>query len=196
MSAPRSQNLLPGSTFRLLTHFLLHPERKLHFRALREHTGLGTGSLQRELARLEGLGLIRRMDRGGKAYYAPVLEHPSWGAFRTLVREHGDPADVLREALSEVEGIKAAFIFGSSVRGTARRDSDIDVFILEEDVPLASLGRATLEAQGLLERPLDVKRYTPATLARKLRKGGGFLKDALSGPKTWVIGSEDALQVA
>ena len=188
--------LLPGATLRLLTHFLLHPELALHLRALREHTGLGMGSLQRELARLEALGLLTRAERNRRVYYEPVAGHPSWGAFRTLMREHGDPADVLREALGGVEGIRAAFLFGSTVRGDARPDSDIDVFIVEDGMPLDEIGRATAEVQSLLDRAVDVKRFTPATLARRLGEGSAFVRDALAGPKTWLVGSEDVLPSA
>ena len=187
------RDLLPGATLRLLTHFLLHPEQRLHLRALRAHTGLGMGSLQRELARLEGLGLLSRAERDGRVYYEAVPDHPSWGAFRTLVREHGDPADVLREALSGVEGIRAAFVFGSTVRGDTRPDSDVDVLIVEEGMPLAAIGRATAEVQSLLDREVDVKRFTPASLARRLAEGSAFVCDVLAGPKAWLIGSESAL---
>jgi predicted nucleotidyltransferase len=193
MATGTLHRLFSGGTLRLLTHFLVHPDRKLHFRALKEHTRLGTGSLQRELARLESLGLVTREEREGKVCFASVTDHPSWDALRTLVREHGDPVDVLRETLSDLEGVKAAFVFGSTVRGDARPDSDIDVFILEEGLPLEAIGRATLDAQRLLDRPLDVRRYTPTVLARKLRDAGGFLHDVLSGPKAWLVGSEEAL---
>jgi predicted nucleotidyltransferase len=187
------REILAGGTFRVLIHFLLHPERRLHFRGLQEHTRLGTGALQRELARFEALGLVAREEQEGRVYYQAVADHPSWGAFRTLVRQHADPAAVVREALRDVPGIQAAFVFGSTVRGGARADSDVDVLIVEEGMPLAAIGRATSGAQSLLHRPIDVKRYTPATLAAKLRRGSEFLQDALAGPKTWLIGSEAAL---
>jgi predicted nucleotidyltransferase len=176
-----------------MLHFLLRPEQRLHFRALQQQTALGTGALQRELARFVELGLITRTDDGGKTYYQPVAGHPSWEAFRTLVREHGDPAEVVREALRDVPGIRAAFVFGSTVRGGTRADSDVDVLIVEEGMPLAALGRATNEAQSLLRRLIDVKRYTPAAFAAKLRQGNRFLQEVLGSPKTWLIGSEDAL---
>jgi predicted nucleotidyltransferase len=117
----------------------------------------------------------------------------SWGAFRTLLREHADPADVLRHALAPVPGIHLAFVYGSTVRGDARSDSDIDVFIVDAGMPLAEIGRAATEAESLLGRPIDLRSYTPAKLAAKLEQGSAFLRDALSGPKTWLIGSEDLL---
>lgn len=189
------RELLGGGTLRLLTYFLLHPEQRLHFRALQEHTGIGTGALQRELARFEALGLVERAEEGGRVYYAPLPDHPSWGAFRTLIRQHGDPVEVVREALRDVPGIVAAFVFGSTARGSARPGSDVDVFIVEEGVPSAAIGRAAVEAESLLNRPLDVKRYTPAALAARLQRGSDFLRDVVDGPKAWLIGSEDALAI-
>ncbi|HEX5726718.1 MAG TPA: nucleotidyltransferase domain-containing protein [Longimicrobiaceae bacterium] len=104
-----------------------------------------------------------------------------------------DPVEILRETLNEVAGVKAAFVFGSTVNGDIRPDSDIDLFIVEEGLPLEAIGRALLDAQRLLDRPLDVRRYTPAVLAKRLGRNEGFLREVLSGPKTWVVGSEDAL---
>lgn len=194
MRSPATIHLLiPGGMLRLVMFFVLHPEDRLHFRALKERLGLGTGALQRELARLERLGLIARTDAQGRVFHTPITEHPSWRAFRTLLREHADPMDVLREALSGVTGIKAAFVYGSTVRGDTRPDSDIDLFIVEEGMPLHEIGRATTEAQSLLDREIDLRCYTPSRLAKGLEQGSSFLDDVLSGPKTWLIGSEDLL---
>ena len=188
-------HLLSRTTTRLVIHFLLHPEWKLHFRALKEHMGLGTGSLQRELAKLEALGLVTRVKRRGKVFYEPVVEHPTWNALRALIREHADPADVLREALSGIEGIRAAFIFGSTVKGDTRPDSDVDLFMIEEpEIPLVVIGHVMLDAEVLLDREVDLIRYTPEQLARRLMgPRNWFVKDVLSGPKLWLVGSEDQL---
>lgn len=188
-------HLLPRSTTRLAIHFLLHPEWKLHFRALKEHTGLGTGSLQRELAKLETLGLLKRVTRRGKVYFEAVVEHPTWNAFRALIREHADPADVLREALSGLEGIRAAFIFGSTVKGDTRPDSDVDLFLVEEpEIPLVVMGHIMLDAEVLLDREIDVIRYTPEKLAQRfVGPRNWFLRRVLSGPKLWLVGSEEHL---
>ena len=185
--------LLSGGTVRLLTHFLVRPGQRLHLRALQERTGMGTGALQRELRRFEALGLVRRVEEEGRVYFDPVPGHPSWSAFRTLLREHGDPVEVVREVLRDVPGIRAAFVFGSTVSGGARKGSDVDVLIVEEGMTAAALGRAMIEAESLLDRPLDVKRFTPAVFAGKLRRGSTFLRDVVSGPKAWLIGSEDVI---
>ena len=187
--------LMPSGTVRLLTHFLLDPEARLHLRALHKRTGLGMGALQRELARFEALGLIRRTADKGRVYYEMVYEHPSWKALLTLVREHADPAQVAAAAMQDVPGIVAAFVFGSTVRGEAGPDSDVDVLLIDDgSTRLATLGRAILQTESLLARPIDLKRYTPASLSRSLREGSGFLKAVLAGPKAWILGSDASLE--
>ena len=76
-------------------------------------------------------------------------------------------ADVLREALGGLDGIRAAFVFGSMVRGDTRPDSDVDVLVVDEEVSREVMGGALLEAESLLGREVGVKRYTPDALARK-----------------------------
>lgn len=193
MSTATLHHLLPRGTVRLLTWLMVHPEQSLHFRALKQCTGLGTGALQRELVRLEGMGLITREARDGRVYVQVVREHPSWAALRELLRGHADPVDVVRDAFADVDGVKAAFVFGSTARGDAHADSDIDLVVVGDGVPLEQIGRATLNAERLLERPLDVRRYTTAALARKRADPSPFLREVLSGPKAWIIGGEEAL---
>jgi predicted nucleotidyltransferase len=163
------------------------------FRALQRHLGLSVHSLQRELERLESMGLIRRHEEHGRVFCTPIVEHPSWAAFQTLVREHADPADVLRDALTNVEGIRAAFVFGSHARGDTRSDSDVDLFIVTDMEPGAGFAKALLETQVLLDREIDFKRLSYDELREKQ---GGFVRDALGGPKKWVVGSAAALRVA
>jgi predicted nucleotidyltransferase len=189
-------DLLPKATIRLVTHFLVHPESELHFRALQRHTALGIHSLQREVLRLELLGLIERRAEAGRVVFGAVAGHPSWDALRILVREHADPADVLRDALYDVGGVEMAFVFGSQVRGDARPDSDVDLLVVGDDVVGHKFGDAMLRAQALLDRPVDVKRYTRRKLAAGMAQGSRFLRDVLAGPKEWLVGSADVLASA
>src|SRR5687767_6452077 len=114
---------------RLLAHFVVHPGGRDHVRGLERHTGLGKRSLQVELARLEAMGLVRRDVDGRRVVYRRVDDNRQWRAIESLVAEYA-PGLVLRDALNDVPGIHAAFIFGSQARGDARPDSDIDLLIL------------------------------------------------------------------
>lgn len=176
---------------RLLAHFVVHPDGHDHVRALERHTGLGKRSLQAELARLEAMGLVRRETDGRRVVYRRA-DGRGWRAIESLVAEYA-PGLVLRDALREVPGIDAAFIFGSQARGDARPDSDIDLLILGDRIDDGELGAALLQTALVLDRPVDVKRYDVARFVRDLAAGASFLPAALKGPMQFLIGGFDAL---
>ena len=181
---------------RLVLHFALHGDEPHHVRGLQRRSRLSMSSLNRELRRLESRGLVERIDDGGRALYRAAESHPAWKTLRQLVRDFADPAEVVQEAISGIEGIDAAFVFGSFVRGDARDDSDVDVLVvgdLPEDAPL---GREAAEASVLLGRPVEVRAYTRERLRRQIDSGNAVLRRILAGPKRWIIGNEERFEAA
>jgi predicted nucleotidyltransferase len=176
---------------RLLAHFVVHPDGCDHVRALERHTGLGKRSLQVELARLEAMGLVRR-ERDGRRVVYRRDENRQWRAVESLVAEYA-PGLVLRDALRDVPGIDAAFIFGSVARGDARPDSDIDLLVLGDRIDDGELGAALLQTALVLDRPVDVKRYDAERFVRDRIPGASFLAAALAGPMHFLVGSPEAL---
>ena len=178
---------------RLLAHFVVHPESREHVRWLERHTGLGKRSLQAELARLEAMGLVRREREGRRVVYVRSGYTPQWRAIESLVGEYGIPL-LIRDALVDVPGIEAAFIFGSLARGDARPDSDVDLLVYG-DPELSALGHAIGDLALVLDRRLDVKTYDRARFVRDNRVGASFLPSALAGPRLWVSGSDRDLPI-
>lgn len=181
---------------RLVLHFALHGDQAAHVRALQRRYGLSMSSLNRELRRLEGLGLVARSEVEGRVLYTAVEEHPRWKALRELIRGFADPAEVVATGLTAVPGIDAAFVFGSFARGDARADSDVDVLVVGDSAAEAALGREAAEASVLLGRPVEVRAYTSDTLRRQLAAGNAVLRRILGGPKRWIVGDEERLAAA
>ena len=178
---------------RLLAHFVVHPESREHVRSLERHTGLGKRSLQAELARLEAMGLVRRELVDRRVLYVRSGYTPQWRAIESLVGEYGIPL-LLRDALADVPGIEAAFIFGSLARGDARPDSDVDLLIYGTTMEFEELSRAFGDIALALDRRVDTKLYDSATrFLADSRPGASFLPHALASPKIWLIGCESAL---
>lgn len=193
--APKRADLLSsvlasGALARLVTHFAVRPDERPHARALQRHTGLTPRSLQIELARLERLGVIERRVEGHRVAYALNEGSPRWRAIRQLVAELADSVDVIRDVLSDVPGMDAAFVFGSFTRGDVREDSDIDVFVLGDGIPEDLLARRTLEAGVLLGREVNVVHMTRDELRRRMQTRSGFLARVVAGPKRWLVGDE------
>ncbi|HEX8246069.1 MAG TPA: nucleotidyltransferase domain-containing protein [Longimicrobium sp.] len=174
---------------RLLAHFVARPESRLHVRALERDTGIGKRSLQKELARLVEMGLVRREREGRRVVYARSGYTPEWRAIEKLVATYGIPL-LLRAALVAVPGVEAAFIFGSLARGDARPDSDIDVLVYGREI---GPSLAFLDIFTILDRKLDDKWFDRERFIRWNDPRVSFLPTALAGPKIWLVGSEDAL---
>ena len=177
---------------RLLAHFVVHPDRREHVRALERHTAIGKRSLQAELARLERMGLVRREGSGQRVLYSRRAAHPQWRAIESLVSTYA-PTLVLRDVLREVPGVEAALVFGSVARGDARPDSDIDLLIYGDRIVDGDIGAALLDASLVLDRRIDAKRYDRARFLEDLQPGASFLPSALSGPVQWLVGGPDNL---
>lgn len=176
---------------RLVIYFLVHPGGRFHLRELKRRTGLSSASLQNELRRLTALGALRREEEGARTYYLADEEHPSWHAWIMLLRASGDPAEILRAALADAEGIEGAFIFGSTARGDTRPDSDVDLFLIGSDEARRDIGGLLLDAGFLLGTELDVIGADEELLAERIRSRHWFLRRVIAEPKQWVRGGPE-----
>lgn len=181
---------------RLVVHFTVHPDQRKHFRALQRHTGLGIRSLRRELERLEAHGLVEAVrEDDGRFIHHPKLEHPGWRPLESMVRAFAAPEEVLEDALADLATrIRAAFIFGSAARGDIRPDSDIDLFVVADDLDRAELSSHLMDAGMALGREVNATMNREEDFRRKAADGSSFLCDVLAGPKVWLVGSEEALE--
>ena len=60
----------------LLELFLLHPEQEVHVREICRRTGLNINAVRRELANLEGIGLLMSCRRGNARFYTVNIAFP------------------------------------------------------------------------------------------------------------------------
>lgn len=185
-----SSTLASGALARVVIDFAVHPEDASHGREIQRRTGLTPRSLQAELARLESLGVVRRRPDGRLVRYELVEDNPRWRALRALIRELADPVDVVRNAVADIPGIAAAFVFGSFARGDTREDSDVDIFVVDDGLSEDRLARRTIDAEILLGREVSVVQMTRDELARRIESGSSFIRNVFRGPKLWLVGSE------
>jgi predicted nucleotidyltransferase len=189
---------VPPSAARILRYFALRPTAKPHARHLQRILALGGASLQRDLARLVMLGALERVEDGRLVRYGIASDSSLWTAFRIVIGATNDPAALVRDALRDITGIEAAFVFGSTAKETRRRESDVDVLIVENpDVDRRAMLHQLAEVGMLLHCEINTVRYSLQTLADRLgnvdHAAAHFVREVLAGPKRWVAGSATAL---
>jgi predicted nucleotidyltransferase len=170
------------------------PERSFYASELIREAGTGSGAAQRELARLEGSGLIGARRIGHQKHYQANAVSPLYPELRSIVLKTVGLAEPLRAALKPLSSaIRAAFVYGSVAKVTDLAASDIDLMVISDSLTYGEVFGAIERVAVTLGRKLNPTVYTGAEFSKRARGQNAFLTRVLKQPKLWVIGTEDDL---
>ncbi len=166
--------------------------RKAHLREMARIAGLSAPSLMRELKELARLGLVCQEKDGNRVNYSANTASPLYDPICVLVRKTEGGEQLLSQALEDCDA-EVAFIYGSRAKGTARTDSDYDVFVIGDE----GLRRVVARLRPIAEK-IDVE-VNPYVLSRKefvdrLKACDHFISDVVSSPKIFLKGTQDELK--
>ncbi len=143
----------------ILTVVLLNPAREWSLTELAEHVGASVATAQREVQRAEEAGVVGSRKVGNTRLVRAVVDGPLTEPLTELLLRSFGPKQVLAEALRDVPGIDAAFLFGSWAARYAgergRPPEDIDVLVIGEP-DRNRLDDAITAAEQRLTRPVQV----------------------------------------
>jgi predicted nucleotidyltransferase len=185
--------LLPKVRRDILALLLGRPDEAFYQREIVRATGGGKGAVERELRSLVKAGILLREKRGNLTYYRADGDCPIYPELQGLMVKTVGLADVLREALAGVNGIRLAFIFGSMAKGTFDARSDIDLLVVA-DASFADISGALRTAEDRLNREITPTVYSPQEFSEKLKAKHHFLTRVMEDPKIMLIGNEDDLE--
>lgn len=188
-------DVLFSKTQRQVLGLLLgNPERSYYAKEIVRFAGVGIGSVQRELEKLAGAGLLTVTQIGNQKHYQANREAPIFEELRGIVLKTFGLANVLREALASfADRIEVAFIYGSVAKATDTASSDIDVMIVSPDLSYADVVAGLAETEARLGRAVNPTLYKPANFRRMLSEDSAFLHRVLDQPKIFLIGGKDDL---
>ncbi len=162
-----------------------------------ERARVGSGSVQRELARLVESGLVTAQLIGRQRHYRANAASPVFEDLRNIViKTSGIPA-LIRGALGAFASrITLAFLFGSIAKGESRGDSDIDLLIVADGLLLEELYSSLERPEMKLRRKISPTLYSSKEFAQRLEKGNVFLTKVLAGATIPLLGNLDAVSAA
>ena len=199
MGPKEADNSLGGALFsgvqqRVLGALFAHPDRSFYGNELLRLTHSGKGALQRELTRLQRVGLISMQVIGQQKHYQANRGAPIFEELHGIVVKTFGLADVLRDALLACASeIAVAFVYGSVAKRSDTAHSDIDLFVIADTLAYADLMRALTPAETRLARKINPILQSHADLHRKMVRGNSFITRVLEQPKIFIIGSDDGL---
>jgi predicted nucleotidyltransferase len=178
---------------KILTLFLLNPESRFYQREIEGLTGLPIRAVQREVEKLEALGLLQRTRDGNRVYYQVDREFFLLPELKRMMLKTTGLGSLLHEKLQSEDRITIAFIYGSYAADQETTTSDIDLFVIG-DLSSRELHAVVKEAEKVAHREINYTLFSLEEFCRKARARNGFVLNVLEGQKMFLKGDEVALQ--
>lgn len=186
--------LFSATQQRVLGMVFGQPGRSFYATELINMLGVGSGAVQRELARLSESGLVTVRKVGTQKHYQANPDSPIFAELCGIVAKTVGLSEPLRKALLPFAvHIKAAFVYGSVAQGKDTAMSDIDLMLICDGLSYADVYEALQDAETRLGRPVNPTLYTPQEWDEKRKKGDGFAAKVSARPKLFLIGGEQDL---
>ena len=188
--------LFTGTQQRLLGFLFGQPDRSFYATELIGLAGVGSGAVQRELARLARSGLVTQRPVGNQKHYQANPDCPIYTELCGIARKTVGLAEPLRRALEPLKAqIQVAFVFGSVAKQQDTAFSDIDVMLVSDSLTYSDTFEALEVASAELGRDVSPTILTAAQIAERVKQKESFVTRVLTQPKLWLIGKEDDLCV-
>jgi hypothetical protein len=168
-----------------------NPSRSFYSNEIVRLSGVGIGTVHRELARLHASGLATAGLIGNQKHYQANRAAPVFDELRALALKTFGVADVLRSALEPLATrIRAAFVHGPIVSGKDSAGQKVDLMVLSDYLAYGELIAALAPAERALGRGVNPAIYGRVEFMRRASQEGGHAGRALEGPRILLIGSD------
>jgi DNA-binding transcriptional ArsR family regulator len=184
--------LFPKGRAEVLRLLFGEPKRELHLRDLSRLAQLSAASLKKELAILTDTDLVTSRRDGNRLYFKANTNHPAYSELSGLVAKTVGIIPMLKELLQDIEGIEAAFIFGSLANSAEKAGSDADVMFLGS-IGLRTLAPKLRKTAEILGREVNPYCLDLDAWHQRLTTADPFILNVSKEAKIWLKGGPDVL---
>jgi predicted nucleotidyltransferase len=186
--------LFTGTQQRLLALLFGQPTRSFYSNELIGMAGMGSGAVQRELAKLAGSGLVTVRRVGNHKHYQANPGAPIFGELKGIVDKTFGLAEPLRQALAPLANkMAAAFVYGSVAKKSDTSASDVDLLVVSDELAYPDLFSTLESVSATLGRTVNPTIVGRKELAKRAKAKEAFITRVLAQPKVWIVGDERAL---
>ena len=176
----------------ILELYFNHEGKKYYLRELERILHFPVQNIRRELLKLEKTGIFKREKSGNQVYYFLNIESPIFNDFKNIIAKTIGVENRLRVALSNLNGINKAFIFGSFANGTVDALSDIDIMIVG-DINEDALIEIISNLESKFEREINYHIFSKKEFIRKNQEKDSFISRILSKPTISLIEDHESI---
>ncbi|QMI49688.1 nucleotidyltransferase domain-containing protein [Burkholderia sp. MBR-1] len=187
--------LFPATLRRkLLARLFLSPGSEYHASGLARELHVHRGNLARELSELTAAGILKKVQRGSSPFYSANQDAPYFLELRGLFQKLAGAVPAIQKVVqAHAEDLKYALIFGSTARGTARPDSDIDLMLIGDGIT----GRMKAELRGAIDefgKELDIQDMTVSRFNELVESDDPYINEVFNNPVVMLFGDYDELK--
>jgi len=177
----------------ILKLFLFNTNNSFYQRQISNLTAQSIRGVQREVDKLNRIGLIERSIQGNRIYYKVNKKCPIVEDLKNIFFKSVGIAEVLKDNFKE-KGIKVAFIYGSYAKGEESLLSDIDLMVIG-DISSKELSSILSKPKKELMREINYVVFSLNEFINKAMRKDHFINSVLKDKKIYIIGSEDELKI-
>lgn len=173
---------------RLLVYYFTNPKARLHLRDLAERLGVDPSNLSKELGRLEREGLFRSEVSGRQKYFQLNREYPLFNEVRSIVAKTFGASPLITQSLKTIEGIDAAYLYGSFAHNQQDAVSDIDVLVI--GTPRGEmLAESVRKLEKQLGREINYVVLSPKEFKSRRSRKDAFLENVWHNKPVLLVGT-------
>ncbi len=176
----------------IIERLFVNEPRKMHLRELARACGLSAPNMLRTANALSTLGVLRVESDGNQSLFSANRDSPFYEPLKQMAEKATDPVPMLATLFSGNDA-DIAFVYGSRAAGTARPDSDCDIFVIGG----GGLRRITALLAPVRERvSVELNPYVldAAEFRRRMEASDHFLGEVMASPKIFLKGDENELE--
>lgn len=187
---------LMGSKTRqiLLSTFFENPDKEYYTRQIASMRKKSVGTLHREIKKLISAGILNAREVGNIKLFSLNKQNPVYEELKNIISKTEGVIKLVKDAVLEVEGVKVAFIYGSFAKGDERPDSDVDIFLIGDDIDENKLVLGISDLEKKIFKEINYTRYTENEYKKeKKKKKNSFILEVIKGKKIFIRGDENDL---
>lgn len=195
-----SNELLGVSLFgkvrrKVLSTFVLNPDRSFYLLELIRLLNCGRGAVQREVSRLSSAGFIIRTRVGNQVHYVANKQNLIYLELRSIFSKTTGLVDLLNADLECCrDPLGMAFIYGDYACGAANDTSPVCLAVIG-DTTMDAVKSCTSDFTKETVRQLHITVITPSEIKRRVLTGDKKVREILSGSRIFLAGGEKELTI-
>ena len=195
-----SNELLGESLFgkvrrKVLSTFVLNPERSFYLLELIRFLNCGRGAVQREVTRLSESGIITRTKVGNQVHFSANINNLIYRELRSIFSKTTGLVFLLSTNLKSCsDQLGMAFIYGDYARGTAEANTPLNLIVIG-DTTMDTVKACTVDFANETARDLHITVLTSSELKRRLVSRDKIIREILADNRIFLFGGEKELQI-